>query len=459
MPPVAHDKEGGQSSSLKTASKDSKQPVRTRSRANSSSEGSSSSGLTSDLMTPNATPRNKYTHITILKSLNNTFETKILVVPFKPDGLKLGRPIANSTLPQGAKQDLQSQVRPDNGNFDSRVLSRNHASLSCEPFSGKIYIRDLKSSNGTFVNGARITQNDVELQVGDIIDLGTDIDAKFEHRKISALVEDISVIPLIHDDDVFFSGIDNTKGTSSNGSSFANNKFVAPNAQRAAFAAAMFGDVNNLDLEGSLLGSETEILSGIFINNSIGTSPNLINVIKTLVTEISLERHEYEKMKSIERFLVQFSTSLEHINKLRVENNDMQLVQLQNALKQKLNDKHDASIQVHVERLNKIERENANLRNQLEETEKHESDEITGLKREIEDLNTRLEVEKFKNAQLRKSNEEIRNSTRRSREGQTLNKADSISEDTGIKKNRSTILLSAFTIGIVAAAFQYSSKK
>ncbi|SCU96723.1 LAFA_0G07756g1_1 [Lachancea sp. 'fantastica'] len=457
MPSMSHDKQE-QSLMLKAGAKDSKQQVRTRSRTNSSSEGSANSGLTSEVMTPNASPRNKYTHITILKSLNNTFETKILVVPFKPDGLKLGRPIANSTLPQGAKQDLQSQVRPDNGNFDSRVLSRNHASLSCEPFSGKIYIRDLKSSNGTFVNGTRITQNDVELQVGDIIDLGTDIDAKFEHRKISALVEDISVIPLIHDEDVLLNGVDSTLGTSSNGLS-GKNHAVAPNAQRAAFAAAMFGDVNNLDLEGSLLGSETEVLSGIFINNSIGTSPNLINVIKTLVTEISLEKLEYEKMKSIERFLIQFSTSFEHINRLRVENNDLQLVHLQNALKQKLNEKHEASALAHAERLNEVKQENKHLRNQLVDAEKHESDEIAGLKREIEDLNTRLEVEKFKNAQLRKNTEDLGVPTKRSREGQPLSTADNFSKKTGVKRNRSTILLSAFTIGVFAAAFQYSSKK
>ena len=145
--------------------------------------------------------RKKHTHIIILKSLNGTFETKFLVVPFKPDGLKLGRPVTNSINKSNtsSKRDLFSQqVRPDNGNFDSRVLSRNHACLSCDPTTGKIYIRDLKSSNGTFVNGVKIDQNDVELKVGDTVDLGTDIDTKFEHRKISAYVEEISVIPLMN---------------------------------------------------------------------------------------------------------------------------------------------------------------------------------------------------------------------------------------------------------------------
>ncbi|SCV04032.1 LANO_0G07734g1_1 [Lachancea nothofagi CBS 11611] len=438
--------------------KDSKPNVSRRSRSNSSSDGSTTSPETQERTIPSSAPRNRYTHIVILKSLNNTFETKFLVVPFKPDGLKLGRPIANSAIPQGGKQDLLSQVRPDNGHFDSRVLSRNHASLSCEPFSGKIYIRDLKSSNGTFVNGNRITQSDVELKVGDIIDLGTDIDAKFEHRKISALVEDISIIPLINDDDAFFNGASNGIKNSSN-SSAEHNGLITPNAQRAAFEAAMFGDVNNLDLEGSLLGSETEVLSGIFINNSIGTSPNLINVIKTLVTEISLEKHEYEKMKSIERFLIHYSTNLEHINKLRVENNDMQLVQLQNALKQKLSEKHEKSLHNHLERLNEIKEENISLRNSIEEQQKQKSDKVVSLKRELEDLNTRLEVEKFKNAQLRKSNEEIGGFAKRTRDALSSRKVEDNSKNTGVKKNKSTIILSAFTIGIIAVAFQYSSKR
>ncbi|CUS22138.1 LAQU0S04e09054g1_1 [Lachancea quebecensis] len=429
---------------------DTKPVVTRRTRSNSSSDGSASP-MTQEFMTPSTAPRNRYTHIIILKSLNNTFETKFLVVPFKPDGLKLGRPIANSGVQPGGKQDLQSQVRPDNGHFDSRVLSRNHASLSCEPFSGKIYIRDLKSSNGTFVNGNRITQSDTELKVGDIIDLGTDIDAKFEHRKISALVEDISVIPLINEEEPF------ANGTKKHSRDDLTGGLVTPNAQRAAFEAAMFGDVNNLDLEESLLGSETEILSGIFINNSIGTSPNLINVIKTLVTEISLERHEFEKMKSIERFLIHYTTNLEHINKLRVENNDLQLVQLQNSLKQKLNEKHDVAMQAHIDRLKKVEEENESLRNDLEKQSMAEANELKSLRREIEDLNTRLEVEKFKNAQLNKKADENSIHSKRLRDS-ALNKP----QDSPEKKpagRKSTILLSAFTVGVAAAAFQYASKR
>lgn len=168
-----------------------------RLRSNSSSNGSSSDDIVSDSINitekeQKPVVRNKYTHVLVLKSLNNTFETKFLVIPFKPNGLKLGRPVIgaqNSGGNNGVGGKGDPQVKADNGNFDSRVLSRNHASLSCDAKTGKICIHDLKSSNGTFVNGTRIGQTDVEIKVGDVIDLGADIDTKLEHRKISALVK------------------------------------------------------------------------------------------------------------------------------------------------------------------------------------------------------------------------------------------------------------------------------
>ncbi|SCW04103.1 LAFE_0H05996g1_1 [Lachancea fermentati] len=428
-----------------------------RARSNSSSNGSSSP-TPQEFMTPSTAPRNRYTHIIVLKSLNNTFETKFLVVPFKPDGLKLGRPVVNSGVQANGKQESQPQVRPDNGHFDSRVLSRNHASLSCDSSTGKIYIRDLKSSNGTFVNGNRISQSDVELKVGDVVDLGTDIDAKFEHRKISALVEDISVIPLIDDVEKL---TNNSLDDHTNGLNGIGNAIVStPNAQRAAFEAAMFGDVNNLDLEDSVLGAETEILSGIFINNSIGTSPNLINVIKTLVTEITLEKHEYEKLKSIENFFVQYTANIEYINKLRVENNDIQLVQLQNALKQKLTEKHDILMKDCAEQLNIAKKETLDLREACKVEREAQLEEIKGLKTEIEDLCTRLQVEKYKNAQLAKNstNDESGSLAATAIEKKKDSNCNENVKEVS-KKSKSTILLSALSIGVIAAAFQYTTKQ
>lgn len=47
-----------------------------------------------------------------------------------------------------------------NGYFDSKVLSRQHAEVWEE--GGKIFIKDVKSSNGTFVNGDRLSPEGVE---------------------------------------------------------------------------------------------------------------------------------------------------------------------------------------------------------------------------------------------------------------------------------------------------------
>ena len=50
------------------------------------------------------------------------------------------------------------------------VASRRHCQLTCNGDSLKIH--DLKSTNGTYVNGNRINTNEVELNAGDRIKIG-----------------------------------------------------------------------------------------------------------------------------------------------------------------------------------------------------------------------------------------------------------------------------------------------
>ena len=47
-----------------------------------------------------------------------------------------------------------------NGYFDSKVLSRQHAEVWEE--NGKIFIKDVKSSNGTFINADRLSNEGLE---------------------------------------------------------------------------------------------------------------------------------------------------------------------------------------------------------------------------------------------------------------------------------------------------------
>jgi hypothetical protein len=49
-------------------------------------------------------------------------------------------------------------------------VSRRHARF--ESHNGVIYLEDLKSSNGTFLNGRRVTEA-IEVRAGDEIDVGT----------------------------------------------------------------------------------------------------------------------------------------------------------------------------------------------------------------------------------------------------------------------------------------------
>ncbi|KAI8810097.1 hypothetical protein BJ742DRAFT_207591 [Cladochytrium replicatum] len=100
----------------------------------------------------------------VLEPLNDTFVTKRLEL-YEP--VKIGRKVNVKTGPE-----------PTNGVFDSKVLSRNHAEIWQE--NGQVFIRDVKSSNGTFVNGNRLSEegqpsSPYELHSGDEIEFGIDI--------------------------------------------------------------------------------------------------------------------------------------------------------------------------------------------------------------------------------------------------------------------------------------------
>ncbi|KDQ22056.1 hypothetical protein PLEOSDRAFT_1025363, partial [Pleurotus ostreatus PC15] len=80
-----------------------------------------------------------------------------------------------------------------NGYFDSYALSKNHAEIWEE--AGQIFIRDVESLHGTFINGERISparavSEKCELRNNDIVQFGVDfVDENDEyHHKIAARV-------------------------------------------------------------------------------------------------------------------------------------------------------------------------------------------------------------------------------------------------------------------------------
>lgn len=153
---------------------------------------------------------NEPTAILSLIPLNGTFERKQINVPYFPDALRIGRQTNAKTLPS-----------PVNGFFDSKVLSRQHAEIWADR-QGKIWIRDVKSSNGTFVNGQRLSPENRdsephELREHDTLELGIDIVSEDQksivHHKVSAKVEYAGVYgPSMNVLDLNFGDIDPTAG-------------------------------------------------------------------------------------------------------------------------------------------------------------------------------------------------------------------------------------------------------
>ena len=130
--------------------------------------------------------------ILALLPMTGTFERKQIVVPFSPEVLRIGRQTNAKTVPTAV-----------NGFFDSKVLSRQHAEVWAER-NGKIWIRDVKSSNGTFVNGNRLSPENRdsephELHEQDTLELGIDIVSEDQksivHHKVSAKVELAGIYP------------------------------------------------------------------------------------------------------------------------------------------------------------------------------------------------------------------------------------------------------------------------
>ncbi|KAL4926807.1 putative cytoplasm to vacuole targeting Vps64 [Aspergillus undulatus] len=137
--------------------------------------------------------------ILTLIPINGTFDKKQITLPFYPETLRIGR-----------QTNAKTQPTSKNGFFDSKVLSRQHAEIWADR-AGKVYIRDVKSSNGTFLNGQRLSPENRESEAhevreNDTLELGIDIVSEDQktivHHKVSAKVEHAGVygsVPNIYD--------------------------------------------------------------------------------------------------------------------------------------------------------------------------------------------------------------------------------------------------------------------
>ncbi|GJJ07767.1 hypothetical protein Clacol_001972 [Clathrus columnatus] len=101
----------------------------------------------------------------------------------------------NQRVKIGRQTNAKTTPGERNGYFDSKVLSRQHAEVWED--DGKIFIKDVKSSNGTFINGERLSPEGVEsqpfeLKTDDIVEFGIDIvgedNKTIVHHKVAARV-------------------------------------------------------------------------------------------------------------------------------------------------------------------------------------------------------------------------------------------------------------------------------
>ncbi|TFY52400.1 hypothetical protein EVG20_g10565 [Dentipellis fragilis] len=124
----------------------------------------------------------------LLHSTNDTFpSTHTHLLPYQR--VKIGRLTDTDAAPVSEPSDPSRAIL-----FNFATVSRKHAEVWDE--DGKIFIRDTGSSNGTFVNGERLSPEGEEsqpfqLRTGDILVLGYDVvddNGVVVHGKVAARV-------------------------------------------------------------------------------------------------------------------------------------------------------------------------------------------------------------------------------------------------------------------------------
>lgn len=92
---------------------------------------------------------------------SHKFETRTISLAPNQE-CKVGRLIAKSKASEG------------NAIFDCKVLSRNHAMLWYTA-DGRFWVKDTKSSNGTFINDNKLGNDPAELHYGDTVKFGVEV--------------------------------------------------------------------------------------------------------------------------------------------------------------------------------------------------------------------------------------------------------------------------------------------
>ncbi|KAF3426081.1 hypothetical protein E2986_01748 [Frieseomelitta varia] len=123
-------------------------------------------------------PANQNSNLKVNSLQNNKMTAKGILIcrdnshPFEERTFTLEQPV------KVGRSVARARATPNNAIFDCKVLSRNHALLWYS--SGKFFLQDTRSSNGTFVNNQRLSAAGLEsapkeVCSGDIVQFGVDV--------------------------------------------------------------------------------------------------------------------------------------------------------------------------------------------------------------------------------------------------------------------------------------------
>ncbi|ODV80369.1 uncharacterized protein CANTADRAFT_49735, partial [Suhomyces tanzawaensis NRRL Y-17324] len=295
------------------------------------SSASTSSSLARQRASENPRKRAQVQYYVTLTPLNDTFIKKHLPVATFPDTTKLGRPTGTKHKPDVT-----------NGYFDSRVLSRNHAQIYIDSKTGKLMLQDLGSSNGTYLNDVRLSNDPVEVKVSDTVCLGFNVQAESTHKQISFKIENINVIGNgVSKSD---SGIVFNKHQGLDSSEFKHLSFIEdiytqltekktkPVVESELFSKlvdetetqkikqypmsfenALFGDINP-QVEDNLLGFYSSINSGIYNNSQLTNTGTLERTINVLIMNLTKAKQQNQSLTTLSNFFTNYQSKLKQLN-------------------------------------------------------------------------------------------------------------------------------------------------
>ncbi|XP_061187417.1 sarcolemmal membrane-associated protein-like isoform X4 [Saccostrea echinata] len=309
-----------------------------------------------------------------------------------------------------------ARARPasNNGIFDCKVLSRNHAVVWYE--NGKFYLKDTKSSNGTFINNQRLSRGGEEsapreIFSGDHIQFGVDVmdnnkrGEKITHNCITATVT------LFHPDGREARNVYSESGQFANTVSpgvtiqsqelYQLAQYLQEALHREKMLEQKLGTLQQLvdnTQEASENGwqaliDEDRLLSRLEVLENqlhIYSKNHAEDTLRQEVVTLQEEKNTYETTakESLKRVLQE---KLEAVRKLSDLERSLHNTEDECAHLKEMCEKAQEELQALAEKYQDQQKEVIEIQEKLQEAERHHLEEVEKLRQEKEDLNEKLE--------------------------------------------------------------------